>query len=65
MEELGKPIGSDVQNHKNTYLSFYSIEECYEIAEKLTLKAVSLLKQIEGDTTLLEEIALQLIKRRN
>lgn len=65
MEELGKPIGSDTENHKNTYLSFYSVEACYEIAEKLTLKAVDLLKQIEGDTTLLEEIALQLIKRRN
>ena len=65
MEELGKPIGSDAENHKNTYLSFYSVEKCYEIAEELTLKAVALLKQIEGDTTLLEEIALKLIKRRN
>lgn len=65
MEELGKPIGSDVENHKNTYLSFYSIEECYEIAEELTEKAVALLHQIEGDTVLLEQIAMQLIKRRN
>lgn len=65
MEELGKPIGSDKENHKNTYLSFYSIEECYQIAETLTSKAVHLLEQIEGDTRLLEEIALKLIKRRN
>lgn len=65
MEELGKPIGSDEENHKNTYLSFYSIEECYQIAEELTSKAVRLLKQIDGDTKLLEEIALKLIKRRN
>lgn len=65
IEELGKPIGSDAENHKNTYLKFYSVEKCYEIAEELTLKAVALLQQIEGDTTLLEEIALKLIKRRN
>lgn len=65
MEELGKPIGSDEENHKNTYLSFYSVEECYQIAETLTSKAVHLLEQVEGDTTLLEQIALKLIKRRN
>lgn len=65
MEELGKPIGSDEENHKNTYLSFYSVEECYQIAETLTSKAIHLLEQIEGDTRLLEQIALQLIKRRN
>lgn len=65
MEELGKPIGSDVENHKNTYLRFYSIEECYQIAEDLTQKAVALLNQIDGDTKILEQIAMELIKRRN
>lgn len=65
MEELGKPIGSDEENHKSTYLSFYSIEECYQLAEELTSKAIHLLHQIDGDTKLLEEIALKLIKRRN
>lgn len=65
MEELGKPIGSDVENHKNTYLSFYSVEECYQIANELTQKAIALLHQIQGDTTLLEKIAVELIKRRN
>lgn len=65
MEELGKPIGSDAENHKNTYLSFYSVEECYQIAEELTTKAVTLLHQVDGDTELLEQIAMQLIKRRN
>ncbi len=65
LEELGKPIGSDKEKHKNTYLNFYSVDECYQIAEDLTNKAVTLLQQIDGDTKLLEEIALKLIKRRN
>lgn len=65
IEELGKPIGSDAENSKTTYLSFYDIETCYEIAESLTAKAISLLEQVEGDTKLLEDIARKLIKRRN
>lgn len=64
-EELGKPIHSDQKNNKNTYLSFYSVDECYQIAENLTHKAIDLLNRIEGDTTLLEDIAVKLIKRRN
>ena len=65
VEELGKPIKSDEKNHKNTYLSFYSIEECYAIAEDLTNKAVKMLEKVQGNTELLKEIALQLVKRRN
>ncbi len=65
MEELGKPIHSDEKNHKNTYLNFYSIEECHDITEKLTQKAIELLEQISGDTSLLKDIARRLISRRN
>lgn len=65
LEELGKPIESDLENNKITYLSFYTVEECYQITEDLTNKAISLLNQLDGDTTLLKEIALKLINRRN
>ncbi|PHV72366.1 geranyl transferase [Sporanaerobium hydrogeniformans] len=64
-EELGKPVHSDEKNEKNTYLSFYSIEESYAIAKALTDKALKLLEQIPGDTSLLAEIAETLIKRKN
>jgi geranylgeranyl diphosphate synthase type II len=64
-QELGKPIGSDTKTHKNTYLSFYTLDECYEIANKLTDEAICLLSKLRGDTTLLKEIAQELIKRRN
>ncbi|WP_069998192.1 polyprenyl synthetase family protein [Cellulosilyticum sp. I15G10I2] len=64
-EELGKPIKSDQKNHKNTYLSFYTVEQCYEIAGTLTDKALSSLDVLKGNTLLLKEIAAELIKRRS
>lgn len=64
-KELGKPTGSDIKNQKNTYLSFYNVEECYEIANKLTKKALCLLDNIKGDTALLAQIAEELVRRKN
>lgn len=65
VEELGKPINSDIRNHKNTYLCFYSEKECYEIAKDLTEKAVKALDAINADTHLLKNLARDLINRRN
>lgn len=64
-EELGKPIKSDQKNHKNTYLSFYTIEECYQIASGLTDQALQKLEVIQADTSLLQQIAIDLIERKN
>ena len=38
-EELGKPIGSDAQNGKNTYAAQYGLDRCRELVELLTEKA--------------------------
>lgn len=65
VEELGKPIHSDVKNEKNTYLSFYDVETCYHIAEELTVKAIKCLEHVEGNTSLLEYVARSLVQRRN
>ncbi|MDF2594283.1 MAG: Farnesyltranstransferase [Clostridia bacterium] len=62
---LGKPVKSDEKNHKNTYLSFYSVEESCQIAERLTAKALEVLKRVKGNTDLLAEIAVSLAKRTN
>lgn len=64
-EELGKPINSDIKNQKNTYLSFYDIDTCYDIAKDLTDKAIQCLDRVEGDTTLLRDLATRLVHRRN
>lgn len=64
-EELGKPVKSDMKNNKNTYLSFYDVDTCYEIANDLTAKAVKCLERVQGDTTLLEQLATRLVHRKN
>lgn len=64
-EALGKPIKSDEKNQKNTYTSFYTVEECYTIATMLTEKAIACLDRINGDTHLLREIATSLIYRKH
>lgn len=38
-EELGKPIGSDAQNGKNTYAALYGLDRCRELVDLLTEKA--------------------------
>lgn len=47
-EELGKPIGSDAENDKTTYVSLKGIEESQKDVEKYTLKALSSLSEFEN-----------------
>ncbi len=49
LEELGKNIGSDMQNDKSTFLSFHSIEESEEIIEEMKLKALDAIEQFENN----------------
>ncbi len=64
VEQLGKPINSDIENGKITYTRYYTSQECYEIATKLTDKAIKCLDRVDGDTEMLESIAKMLINRR-
>lgn len=43
---LGKPVGSDVEQNKNTFVSLYGIEQAKEKARLLTEEAVSLLSKL-------------------
>ena len=49
LEELGKNIGSDMQNDKSTFLSFHSIEESETIIEEMKLKALEAIEQFENN----------------
>lgn len=38
-EKLGKPINSDMENNKSTFVSLFGIEKCKTLVDELTLKA--------------------------
>lgn len=63
-EELGKPVGSDEENRKSTYVSLLGIEKCKELVDELTGKAIEALSAFESDTSSLSDYALDLAKRR-
>ena len=62
-KDLGKPIGSDEENHKTTFLSFYSLEDAFEYAKVLTNKAVATIEEYENSETL-RELAEYLLNRK-
>lgn len=62
-ETLGKPIGSDGENKKSTYVSLLGIDKCKALVEELTEKAVSALAAFPNDAEELVELARQLAQR--
>lgn len=62
-EKMGKPIGSDIENHKSTYPALLGVDGAIEKAQMLTQEALSAI-QIFGDEGLfLKELALDMLKR--
>lgn len=64
-EALGKPVGSDSDNNKSTYVSLLGIERCKVLVEELTNTAITSLDAFDCDTTALKELAYSLSKRQN
>ena len=62
-EELGKPVGSDNENSKSTYVSLLGIERCRELVDELTAQAIEALSAFDADTAPLKDYALALAKR--
>lgn len=60
---LGKPVGSDDKNDKNTFIKFYGLEKSKEIVDNLTQEAIDLLDRLEGDTSVLKQFALIMAQR--
>lgn len=60
---LGKPIGSDAENHKVNYVTLLGIEKSRDTVAKLTKEAVSHLEQFRYDTQFLKQLALDLAER--
>ena len=64
-EELGKPVGSDSENDKSTYVSLLGIDKCRELVKELTDSAIKALDVFDNDTTALSNLALSLANRNN
>lgn len=62
---LGKPVGSDADNNKSTYVSILGIENAKEYAEKLTDEAIESLLVFGKESDFLNEFATKLIQRNN
>ena len=63
-DELGKPVGSDNNNEKSTYVALLGIDRCRELVDELTAEATEALSVFEGDTKLLSDFAVALANRR-
>ena len=63
-ETLGKPIGSDAESNKTTFMDFYTVDEARKYAEKLTEEACAELGDSEY-ANLLKELAYYLLERTN
>lgn len=63
-EQLGKPVGSDEENLKTTYVSMFGIEETCRMAEQLTNQAIDDLEIFGNDAEILKELAEFLLHRK-
>lgn len=64
-EELGKPIGSDAQEHKNTFMALYGAEKCADMIDKLTKYAKFITMQSFPDNKFILDFADSLVTRLN
>lgn len=64
-QELGKPIGSDEQEKKNTYMALFGEKRCAAMVETLTCRAKETLAEVFDDTAFLDALADSLAVRNN
>lgn len=64
-EELGKPIGSDAESEKSTFVSLLGIDACEKMIRKETEKAIAAIEGKFGDTEFLTWLAHVLADRRS
>ena len=63
--ELGKPIGSDAECKKSTYVTLLGLEKSKEYAVRLTDEAIEALNIFGDEADFLEKLAIHLTKRTN
>lgn len=63
LEVLGKATHSDEKNEKTTYVTLFGLDGAKDYVEKLSYKAIELLKIQDGDSSFLSELLTWLIYR--
>lgn len=64
-EVLGKPVGSDAKENKNTFMALYGAEKCMDMINKLTSYAKFIAMQSFEDSKFLCDFADSLVSRLN
>ena len=65
-EQLGKPIGSDSENGKTTFVTLYGTDGAMELAQKLNDQTCASLRAEFGEkSAFLEQLAKELLVRRS
>jgi geranylgeranyl diphosphate synthase type II len=64
-EKLGKPVGSDSENDKSTYVTHLGIEKSQILANQLTTDALCHLEIFGNENVFLKELAQRLANREN
>ncbi len=62
-EELGKPVGSDAENNKTTFVTVMGIERAKEEAERISREALDILDSFE-DSEFLRALTMELLDRK-
>lgn len=62
-EKIGKPVGSDIRNHKATYVTLYSLDTARQMAQQAVKNALVALSDFGGEADILRAFVKYLISR--
>ena len=63
-EELGKPVGSDADNDKTTFITLYGLQGAHEEAERHNTAALAALDALGPGADFLRQMAAELLERK-
>lgn len=64
-DKIGKPVGSDIRNHKSTYVSLYSLDGARKMAQQAVSSALISLEPFGEGAAFLREMVKFLLIREN